>query len=360
MYKEDKMQKFGLVFVSNVRAEDVGIFGYLSDLTNIQRNILAVQTPSEVDSTNIEIYSNGRDSDDDGDFIGGSFLSIVSLDTDSPQASEITEIFDVISSKSVAINEVSPNNYMIMVAPGASANDETKARIISLIQNTSTREDIILAINTVMLQIPSDNVATVSVNGVTPVASKPIPKTPVELTPPPEITEIPDDVVKVVYDKVLEQLKNDSSEINASIMEIGKNINDITSRIVEVVIREVRESLQANPITPIIQQEPEKVESNAITPPDVALESVVTNIENGEVIPETTIYDDVVTLKSLYNGGCESDEELFALVIKNKDKLSMDDKESACQFNMFEYFKNSKKEECSTRESMIRRIQVEI
>lgn len=370
------MQSIGLIFVSNVRSEDVGIFNSLLNLSNAQMNMLSIQTPSEVDSTNIEIYSNGRDEEATGDFIGGSFLSVVNLDSDSAQSSEIMEIFHSLTEKDVNITELAPNNYMIIVKPGNGIDPTTKGKIVSLIKNTSTREDIVQVIDDAIIQVKVDTDVSVDVNGITPLSMKPIPKPEKSLEGPGLHGDLNiNEIVEIVYKEVVNRLVSEATELNATVLEFGKNKDEVTSRLVEVITREVRENLKNSqnepqaadldtaPITITEHSEIRRPARNRAedfktpTPADVSLESVIEEISKGDTTEQTTIYNDsVITIKSLYEGGCESDEELFNLVLQNKDKLTQDELESACGFNMFKYYRDGINDPCSTRESMVRKI----
>lgn len=367
------MQNIGLIFVSNVRSEDIGIFNSLLSLSNAQMNMLSVQTPSEVDSTNIEIYSDGRDGESTGDFIGGSFLSVVNLDSDSAQSSEIMEIFNSLSEKEVSISELAPNNYVIVIKPGYGVDVQTKGKILSLIKNTTTREDISQVIDDSLVQIKSDSDVSIDVNGMTPVSMKPMPRG-IEPKKGPALSgdlNI-DEIVEAVYKEVLKRLVSESSELNSIVLEFGKNKDEVTSRLVEVITREVRDNIKISPVEPqtvATTTEPEidgparnrAEDFKTPVPADVSLESVIEEISKGDTTEQTTIYNDnVITIKSLYEGGCESDEELFNLILQNKDKLTQDELESACQFNMFRYYRDGVNDPCSTRESMVRKIKAGI
>ena len=346
----------GLIFASNVKADDVGLFSSLLNLTNTQTNILSIQTPSEVDSTTIEIYSNGKDSDaGNGDFIGGSFLSVVNLDSESIQNEAILDIFKSLSTEPVTVKELSPNNYLIVIEPGVGIDAKTRSTVLSIIKNTSTRDDILSVVDSAMVQIADDEEVNVNVQSMSPAAAKPYP-TPVHSDKPgsPSSNIDVEQIVETVYLQVLKKLMDNASDINGAILELGKNKEEVTENIVDMVIRKATEKLQ------VVAEKTEPVEPEitpAIQPADAAIESVIAAIEEPiKDVPKTTIYDDKVTLKSLVEGGCESDEDLFNLVLQNKSKLSNDDLESACYFNMYKYYKHNIKEDNSTRESMMRKI----
>lgn len=349
------MQNVGLIYVSLVKPNDIGLFNSLNSLSSKQMSLLAAETSLSIDETSIQIYGKGKD-EEDTDFIGGTFLSTVTIDSTSIHASEIGDIFNSLISvdKQVEISNPSQDQMFIVIRPGASISESDKVNITRIIKETSSSFEIKDIIDTLMCDISVDvNSAPIYTNQSFSASNKNANETQVE----PTNIETGIDYEKIgsyVFKLLKEDMLKEGTELNSLICEIRSNRENLERALVDSVLVSVKSKLDALPSIPT-----EPVNKPGIEYSHPTLDGLISKTNFTEEGMETTIYDKQIKLSDLI-GGCENETDLFNKVLENKDNMSRDELVNMTQFDMFLSLTKNETKKLTPREKMMREIKLSV
>lgn len=346
------MQNVGLVYIDLVKPNDIGLFNTLNALSSKQMELLSAETSLDIDETSIQII--GKDNDVMGDYIGGSFLSFVTIDPTSIHAGEIGEMFNSLleDGKQVDIStNVEAENVFIVIRPGAIISVNDRDAIISAVKSSSHSYDIKEVIEQMMCGINVSN----EVPDLQKIVSAPVVNSPSS----PSVFENTGVNIEQVTLKVFQMLKDEmlkeGSELNSLIADIKANKDSLERSIVDSVLVKVNQHVTSLK-EPVNNEEPKPAGIESI---DGIIGDIRNGVDNNNNVEETktTIYDKQIQLKDLM-GGCENDSMLFERVMENKDKMSIDDLNNIVQFNMFDYYDSNVTTSLTSREQLMRKIKL--
>ncbi|MGL5715472.1 MAG: hypothetical protein ACRCX2_20805 [Paraclostridium sp.] len=349
-----KNKKTGFLYFSKLSTEYLSIFTQVNRLAAIQsENIVNIGINN--DELSIDIYVEDRE-----DLSEGSVLVTVSTEGISVDDSEIETIFNnILEGKDHIVKTLSSANIHICgVNLGATVNLSTLNSMFDVIRSTTTTYDVVN-----LLPIIGSTINT----------TNDIPETLQEASfPLPSKTRLPSEAINMeqlvlaAVSEVIKQITNDASEVQGLLLNIKKDkkeiindiVNDIKAELTQMDLTKIekpqKNSSTVNVITEVAPTISSfGVESEIITDPLEALKQTI-NTNSTSIDKPTDIYNNLIKLSDLVEG-CESDVDLFKKVMENKDRLSLDDMENACIFNMYEKITNNDLIKLGNREAVTRK-----